>query len=363
MSEEQLTRENEALKAKLEAALKSKSGHTVTNKYIPPNQDFANTVHKKVVTIVWDDVKFVDDTNYLTYTKKVFRKLDDYENTRKLPKPELEAQIMNFHKDYGPQCVKSLNEHRSSRQTELKSIFDKHTKMNEDEPNWRWPSADFWFKIALRENVMPVWQDVTKTIDGVEKTVTVQKNPRFDWFEVHWEELMKVVCCANTWGVHSRHYNLMSSAKRPSDLDKAPNKQRALVTVSNEAFLILSLENNEERWPWHNDWVKQHPGKKPPKKETANKPKFSHPTGGPSFYGSWQDEGRVRFIELMDKIGKNRTMFPAKVKAADGAMLEYLREKHGISEKEANKKKKRKRNEPAPQITSVDFDDSDDEAE
>ena len=172
---------------------------------------------------------------------------------------------------------------------------------------------------------------------------------------------MKVVSCANTWGVHSRHCHQMSSAVRLCDLDKAADKRRALVTVSNEAFLILALENNEERWPWHNEYVKKNPKKQVPRKDPGNKPKYSAPTSGPSFYGSWADAGRLRYIDLMNAIGDNRKNNAEKVQQADQAMLDYLRAKYKIAEKEANRKKKRKKNEPPPTITTIALDDSEDE--
>ena len=357
MSEELLQKENDRLMAELQALKATKSGRQATNRYIPPNADFANTVHKKVTTIVWDDVKFVSDANYEKFTLKVFRQTDDYQLVRNASEQERRNAIAQFHKDYGPQCVKSLNEFRSSRQTELKNVYDKYQQQMH--PSGAWPTAKFWLSIALRKDVLPIWENEDLKLDNGEiKTVTKQKNPRFEWFGVYWEELVRVVSCANTWGVHSRHYNLMSSAVRPSDLNKKPEKQRALVTVSNEAFLILSLENNEERWPWHNDWVKENPGKAVPRKHPNNQPKYSHPTGGPCFYGSWQDKGRVRFVELMDMIGDNRKNNAERVKEADKQMLDFLREHHGIQDDVPNLKKKRKKNEPAPPITTIEFEDS-----
>jgi hypothetical protein len=212
-------------------------------------------------------------------------------------------------------------------------------------------------------DVLPKWDETEKELaDGTTEKTSVQTNERFDFFRIYWEELVKVVCCASTWGVHARYYYPMSSAVRPSDEDKAPDKQRKLVTVSNEAFVILSLENNEKRWPWYNRWKKLNPDLKHPKRKDNddNKPEFSHPIGGPNPFGQWEDKGRVRFVELMNIIGQNREEHADMVKVADESMLSFLRMEHGIEEKEKNRKKRRKTNEPEP-MTTIAFEDSDDD--
>jgi hypothetical protein len=136
-----------------------------------------------------------------------------------------------------------------------------------------------------------------------------------------------------------------------------------LVTVSNEAFVILSLENNEKWWPWFNKWTKENPGKKPKRKDnTENKPEFSHPIGGPNPFGQWQDKGCVRFIELMNIIGKNREENADQVNKADVAMLKFLHFEQGIEAREENRKKRCKKSEPGP-MTTITFEDSDDDNE
>ncbi len=86
-------------------------------------------------------------------------------------------------------------------------------------------------------------------------------------------------------------------------------------------------------------------------------------TSGPSFFGSWQNSGCVHFIELMNQIGNNCKNNAAKVKEVDEAMLNFLRKKCNIEEKDADQKKKRKRNEPPPKIAMIDFEDLEDEEE
>ena len=62
----------------------------------------------------------------------------------------------------------------------------------------------------------------------------------------------------------------------------------------------------------------------------------------------------------MNLIGDNRKNNAAKVMAADKEMLDTLREDQGIKEDDPNLKKKRKRKEPAPKITTIEFEDSED---
>ena len=165
--QDQLAAENQSLKAQLKA-LTSKSGHRSTNKYAPPNYDYAKTVHTKVTTIVWDDVKFVSDPTHENFTKKVFRKTDECESAKRQGnEAALDEATAKFHKECGPVCVNSLNVHRSSRQTELKGVYDKYQKIYKDTPGYQWPSAEFWLTIALRQDVMPKWeQKEVANLDG-----------------------------------------------------------------------------------------------------------------------------------------------------------------------------------------------------
>jgi hypothetical protein len=101
---------------------------------------------------------------------------------------------------------------------------------------------------------------------------------------------------------------------------KAWNKKRfkerisKISTCSDEAFLLLTLENNYQRWLAEAAWIRSNKNKAPQDREPKNFPVAKYTNSGKSkrdgrsrrLHG-WAREGYLRFNELYQLVAKDRS--------------------------------------------------------
>ena len=146
---------------------------------------------------------------------------------------------------YGPLCVTSLNQHKGHVQGRLKKVMFSYMAKHQD----KMPELKDILRIANR------------TLD--------QNNPDdmalFQWY---WLDILpKAAGNGGDWKPAHSHYATISDGS-------PPNSKVPYITASTEAFAVVAIEGNYERWELMCHHTKEHPNKKqvhlvkPPKELT-----------------------------------------------------------------------------------------------
>lgn len=129
---------------------------------------------------------------------------------------------------------------------------------------------------------------------------------------------------------------------------------KVIMTVTNEAFGILLLDNFHSRWTAQLKWKVQY-GKKAKYPEGDNMPaefksKWSDPASGQKQFGGWLRAGLKHFARLLNVTKKLREL-DAEVGCLQTFVFEEVRKTHGITGDSytPNKKGKRKAEEISPE--------------
>lgn len=155
------------------------------------------------------------------------------------------------------------------------------------------------------------------------------------------------ICAGNLyWGETIRYYKL------PSDTCKMPNgEEKGLVTVTNEAFGLLVLENCHQKWMNIFQYKAKHGrGAKIPNigpESLPFKAKWTKDRQGQVRFGGWSD-AYPRFEELKNLVLGVRCTDKSKDYEGQKYAKELMRTNHKIKDDVYTKRSSRKRKTAAP---------------
>jgi hypothetical protein len=96
--------------------------------------------------------------------------------------------------------------------------------------------------------------------------------------------------------------------------DEQGNK--LIITSASEALILLTIDNNHNKWPAMHKWLKDNKDKKLPRRTKNNKnnpdfqplfeSKYTTADGGQKPFGGWSVQGKKLFIKLKKQIKEAR---------------------------------------------------------
>jgi hypothetical protein len=325
-----------ALEAKFEAFKKKRKRNELPDGDIPvvaKNDAITKLVVDGVTRHLWRDCKFIGTPKQITSALKVILKNStEWKKFEKLDKKEREAKIQGYANTYGSKITHTLNEKRSSVQTGIRSLYMERVKKGD-----KVPTAEQFLQIVLREGLEQIKVPVLSEEDKKDKAKVAElaaikkKNAQIkdnqNWFAWYHDKILAKVGGRPFWPESVRHYQTISGATFPDDDSKL------YITPSTEAFAVLCFENNKTKWPYE---AKK--GDDP--KNEAMETQYTCSKSGQNKFGGWNNAGRKRLVELVDKIKAARA--DPKSEKAELMVLDHLQTEHKIAEKEAKKKAKKK---------------------
>jgi hypothetical protein len=201
----------------------------------------------------------------------------------------------------------------------------------------------------------------------LERRINSQED--MDKFKLYWQDYLPKHIGASFWSPNANMLYVTISAAVRTDC----SRQLPLITPEDEAFLVLCIHNQRDRWK--NESVIKKNGGKVDKKESHNG-LFTSTRSGQNRYGGWNEDGLNMFKTYLDKnIAARKTQKGMQV---EKDCLQQLRAKYNITTNtyeehqklQARIKSAKKRgntNEPAPRMQAVvntlrhEYDESEDE--
>ena len=180
-----------------------------------------------------------------------------------------------------------------------------------------------------------------KAIEGAAKRMNLLGNgpvltENREFFDLYNDEVIPKFAGAQRWGINKRCHGHLST-HAPTDDPKNP-----YVTVSDEAFAVVTYEGCYNKWKYMGDQKKNN--EKVDKKNDSMDNSYINKKAGQAKYGGWTDQGLDRYKALRDSIKRARAK---KITwEIEEASMKSLRKKHEVDKKiadrEADPKKKRK---------------------
>ena len=222
-------------------------------------------------------------------------------------------------------CVSKLNALRGYAQAQMKAVA------------WAW--------LRSHGNALPEWQKIIRCANC---NLSVKNATNRDAIVFYIDLMMpKMMANVRDFSNKVRYYYTISEAK------SNPNVSLVDINLETEAFGLLVLENNYEKWPelkrledaWPRSNGKKSQVVKTKKDEhedntTTNffyedeypklKTRDTDPLVGQKEYGRWMTEGIKRYVTLQKSIAKVQKTPQAK--AWEAAALEISRNARGITE-------------------------------
>ena len=173
------------------------------------------------------------------------------------------------------------------------------------------------------------------TVDDMKKCITrnIVTEADMELFMWYWEVVLTKMIGARDWDTSVRYYTTISKARDPED------QSVRLVSVSDEAMILLLWENSYDRYMTEWEWEQV------PANADAKKPKwpgkFSKSDMGQTQFGGWLPEGYKAFNDyyaLVKDARKDSNCLKVEKKC-----LEKLREKHKITQNSRDEQEKRNR--------------------
>ena len=234
---EALQKENEDRSTPSSTRSRSVKGHKDGGAvYIPQNKTLKAAVENVVKEDVWPTTKFICSESHISEVCEFVAKNTDeiHELIKKNP-TKTDAIYKSFEEKYGDFICTTLNQHRTNCQANVKKWWQKREQ--EGKPM---PTIDELREIIMRKGLKYNKDDVKKNL---------QNRHWFQWYHTG----VIQVCGKTRYGHNIRKQGPISTIK-----DEGGNKY---VTSSDEAFLLLCLENSEQRLQYTAECRKN--GKKP----------------------------------------------------------------------------------------------------
>lgn len=161
-------------------------------------------------------------------------------------------------------------------------------------------------------------------IAELEKVRQYNKEVTYNWkiFQWYWDSVLPQVCSKHRWGANLRRYCTISGGT----VRKDPSKN--LVTVTDEAFAVVSIENCDTRFPYIAKCKIS--GAEVDTSRPEYQTRWCDNAAGQKKFGGWTNPGRQRFSKLVVAIAKNRVKDHVPV-----VEQEMLREIQGTPEDDA----------------------------
>ena len=256
---------------------------------------------------------------------------------------------------YKPYLIAYINAHRGYVQSQIKKVC--------------------WGYMAKNGGKLPSKTDMVLVL---KRELDMENENHVALFEFYWEKLLvKGAGCKYHWDAEKRHYEEISKAAPPN------TPAKTYITPSTEAFVVVTLESNRQRWELVYAKEQEYQGKRVivnPKikegeeevTEGTNKegeecvylndqkylPLYTKMDQGQSKDPSWTKEGRDRFSHLV-QLNKDARATDACIEV-ESAFLEKLRTKLGLKYKSLEEENKAKRRKVAPKEVEEEEDDGDD---
>jgi hypothetical protein len=302
-------------------------------------------IAKAVQLYLWPSVKFlVDEPMLAAITGNLFDKMDLGEKDGKSG-PELVLAKTIWVAKWKETVGQCYNTHRNYVQQQVHDLIRDAIKEGNHDPDW--PNEKLAYQLALRQGMGD-----EEDGDGHMKDLMVK----------YWDKLLPCVAGGATrWSPSKRHYQtICAGVVTPGFPDSGP-----CVTASDEAYLVVLLENNYNKWVYmHKDLGSDK--KKIAARRAAKDPKLEVPYTsnkvGQNKFGGWNAAGRARFSALKAEIITARGQ--AHVPALEAKILEMVRKENDRDEIDKKKAEKGKKSAaPAPPVAPVVLPDNMDEWE
>ena len=265
------------------------------------NQEILKACKEIAKTKLWRHRKFVPDSDAeVTAAEFVLSKIDVLKNDMK--NPDTKASLI---KTYKTEIKKALFGQKNYVSSEIKKIvwkmFEEHKSI---------PTVEEILKCATRK---------------------IETNSDMELFALYWETILPRMVGAKEWDTGVRWYKTISAARDPDD-----PKDR-LITVSDEAMLVLIWDNCFERWKIEWEWEKEKEKVQDDTTTKKNKPKwpgkFSMSNTGQCKWGGWKREAYIEFNTYFQAIKAGRK--DKNCKKVEQNCLQVIRRKHMITEENA----------------------------
>lgn len=166
---------------------------------------------------------------------------------------------------------------------------------------------------------------------------------KFKWY---WEKVIGKVVGSKEWGPTVCYYTTILEARMST------NPKKPLITVSDEAMIVLVWENNFEKW--QTQWAFEQDPKNKGLKQPALPGKYTYSDKGQCEWGGWSEAGLQAFNNYKKTIRTYRKDKKDQILAFERRILAELRLEHKIQAEDhdqqlrVNRAKRRKLNAKKP---------------
>jgi hypothetical protein len=184
-------------------------------------------------------------------------------------------------------------------------------------------------RLKKEKQKIPTVEDISKCL-----TRTVESEEEYKVFMWYWDVLLSKMLGVKEWEDSVKYYTTISAAK------SADNTDERMVSVSDEAMVLLLWDNHLERW--ESNWEFTHDPANAGKKVQRTNGKYSRNDSGQQKWGGWLPEGYIQFNKyfgMVKEARKNKDSLEVEQKC-----LDMLREKKGIVGKDSGEQGRIKRN-------------------
>jgi hypothetical protein len=299
---------------------------------------------------LWRTTKFLNgEEDLIKATAQIMGDIPDCKKYLEEPDVNLRAEnILAFKETYGHLICKAINDGRNNTQSGLKMAYIERydDKLPMPDPiqivlvilredlelpkKPKEPKHEDYEDPSLFETARTKYE--TRLAKYEERYAEVKQNR--EWFKWYWLALLPKVCGNKRWGATIRQYGLIC--------EHAPieNPKQKYVTSSDEALVMLLMENCGQRFPY----LASLPRQKYTQKELAKQAKhklyqsaYSNSKAGSIKWGGWGPDGRKRFSELMLSIRAARRK--KGVRELELGILKEIQKDLDLDKRKDNKRK------------------------
>ncbi len=280
-----------------------------TKQHIPI--DLQDDIALCVKTEIWRDAKFLSTEGEIAEVAlDCMKNLSQLHHLlRDVSDEELAQNIANMVNIYGNVITKAINQRRTDVTSALKKAYDKRAESGAKMPTPAELRDVIYRKdmMSRRELIEEVEIDMETASDHAKKDLADVKkvnreaqkiNAKTDYnrdiFKWYWLCLLPAVCSKYRWGENLRRNCPISTGVHINDTSKT------LVTHTDEAFVLVTYENCDQRWPYCMECKKNQ--EKPDKKAERYQTRWCDDSAGQNRFGGWTNEGRARFVRHAKKI-------------------------------------------------------------
>ena len=273
--------------------------------------DLQDDIALYVKTEIWRDVKFLSTEGEIAEVAlDCMKNLSQLHHLlRDVSDEELDQNVANMVNIYGNVITKAINQRRTDVTSALKKAYDKRAESGAKMPTPAELRDVIYRKdmMSRRELIEEAEIDMETASDHAKKDLADVKkvnrearkiNAKTDYdreiFKWYWLCLLPAVCSKYRWGENLRRNCPISTGVHINDPSKT------LVTHTDEAFVLVTYENCDQRWPYCMECKRNQ--EKPDKKADRYQTRWCDDSAGQNRFGGWTNEGRARFVRHAKKI-------------------------------------------------------------